>query len=214
MFSPPSSPLSLKSPEAIAERTAALDLPHVAPLVDWLQERKATLAKLLQLPEVQLPLFDPFSGGVHTQVLLLLESPGPKASAGKGSGFISCDNNDQTAKNVFLTLQEADLPRSQVMCWNVVPWYLHEVRKPNRQELNLGMQELRLLLPLLSELQVVVLHGKAAQEGWKLLPYKVQEAHKILEVGHPSPTNFNTRPLERQKLLQAYQQAAQHIRDT
>lgn len=207
MLPVPPEPGTLKSPEHIQARTLMLDLPHIQPLLAFLEGRRTPLAHTLKLPEVQLPLFDPVSGGVHTRVLLLLESPGPKASAGKGSGFISCDNFDQTAKNVFLTLQEAGLERDQVMCWNVVPWYLHEVRKPNKQELKVGMQEFRLLLPLLPDLKVVILHGKAAQEGWKMLPFKIQEAYTILEVGHPSPTNFNTRPLEREKLLSAYRQA-------
>lgn len=208
MFPVPAEPGSLKDPEHIERRKGMLELPHIQPLVGFLDERKAALADVLKLPDLQLPQFDPVSGGIHTQVLLLLESPGPKASSGKGSGFISCDNFDQTAKNVFLTLQEAGLERDRVMCWNVVPWYLHEVRKPNKQELKVGMQEFRLLLPLLPGLKVVILHGKAAQEGWKLLPYKIQEAYTVLEVGHPSPTNFNTRPLEREKLLSAYRQAA------
>lgn len=95
------------------------------------------------------------------------------------------------------------------MCWNVVPWYLHVVQKPTKQELQVGVQELQLLLPLLSELKVVILHGKAAQASWKLLPDQTREADRVLQVGHPNPTKFNTRPLECQKLLEADQQATQ-----
>jgi hypothetical protein len=51
----------------------------------------------------------------------LLEAPGGRAV---GSGFVSRNNPDETAKNFFLLNQEAGLPRSRTVTWNVVPWYV------------------------------------------------------------------------------------------
>jgi hypothetical protein len=42
------------------------------------------------------PWIDPDSGGIHSRILFLLESPGPKSSTGHGSGVINIDNDDQT----------------------------------------------------------------------------------------------------------------------
>lgn len=73
------------------------------------------------------PWFDPADGGIGAEVLLLLECPGPRATAHKGSRFVSADNDDQTAANIFTLLQEARLDRHLIVVWNVVPWYLPSV---------------------------------------------------------------------------------------
>jgi hypothetical protein len=38
-------------------------------------------------------------------------------------GFISADNNDDTAANFFRLRDQGGLPRDQHVPWNVVPWY-------------------------------------------------------------------------------------------
>ncbi|GEM49782.1 uracil-DNA glycosylase [Deinococcus cellulosilyticus] len=206
MLSFPQAPYALRDPEQVAARLKMRDLPHIQPLLQWLESRKESLTEQLQTPEVHLPLFDPLSGGIHTQVLLLLSDPGNRASAAKGSGFISCDNHDQTARNVFTALKESELPRGQVMCWNVVPWHKASQEPPTRAEVRIGVRELQDLLTLLPELKVVVLHGGMAQKGWTLLPEEVQARYRVFEVGHPSARNYNIRPQERAKQLQVYRE--------
>ena len=56
--------------------------------------------KLREETNLDVPFFDTFDGGVNAKVLFLLEKPGPKSSTSGGSGFISRDNNDETARAI------------------------------------------------------------------------------------------------------------------
>jgi hypothetical protein len=69
------------------------------------------------------PWFDPDGGGGSARVLFLLENPGRRATATRGSGFISADDADDTAANFFRMRDQASLPRDRLVAWNVVPWY-------------------------------------------------------------------------------------------
>lgn len=115
---------------------------------------------------VVVPCFDPTERGVKTQVLFLAEAPGPMTNAGNkrpGSGFISVDNDDGTAENVWNTRNEVGL-HAGLLLWNIVPWYLGPAtKKPNAAELAQGAMELRRLLGLLTDLSAVVL-GAARPE--------------------------------------------------
>ena len=55
-------------------------------------------------------IFDPRDGGIRAQALFLFEKPGPKANA---SGFISRDNDDPTAENIFRFMNQAGIPRKK-----------------------------------------------------------------------------------------------------
>ena len=92
---------SLGSEAAIAERMAELSRPHVAPLTQLVEEMSEAR------PSASVPYFDPHSGGVRARILLLLEAPGPGAAAPRGSGFVSCENDDATAANLYELLGEA-----------------------------------------------------------------------------------------------------------
>jgi hypothetical protein len=50
------------------------------------------------------PWFDPDGGGTTARVLFLHENPGRRATSARGSGFISADNNDETAASRTQTL--------------------------------------------------------------------------------------------------------------
>lgn len=73
-----------------AGKRRRLHEPHIQPLTAlierWRQEGRPV------------PWADPDSGGIHSKILFLLESPGPAASDEHGSGFISSDNADPTAR--------------------------------------------------------------------------------------------------------------------
>lgn len=158
------------------------------------------------LRRADVPLFDPASGGTAARVLLLLESPGPRAATGlRGSGLISMDNNDATAAHAFRGLVESGLPRELTLSWNIVPWYLAAVRTPSSQELSDAAPHLGQLLTLLPDLRVVVLLGRAAQSGWAVSgPAGVA----AINAPHPSPQNFNTRPGARVAFVDALRAAA------
>jgi hypothetical protein len=119
---------------------------------------------------VYLPHFDPAEAGVDARCLLLMEAPGPMTNSNAGlpgSGFISADNDDPTAANVWTARDAAGL-HDGVLHWNIVPWYLGVAsRKPSKAELTAGGQAARELLSLLPRVSVVILAGEYAQRGWR-----------------------------------------------
>jgi hypothetical protein len=68
-----------------------------------------------------MPSVDPNGGGIFAKVLFLQDTPGPKAV---GSGVNSLDNPDPTARNMTRTVNEAGFLRSDLLFWNVVPYYV------------------------------------------------------------------------------------------
>jgi hypothetical protein len=62
-----------------------------------------------------------------------------RATAELGSGFISADNNDGSAENMWNILREAGVDRSrEIVVWNVVPWYIGTpkgIRAANRLDI-------------------------------------------------------------------------------
>lgn len=196
----PTEPRSHRHPAALAAKLARLEEPHVAQLTAFARRIAAERA-------ADVPLFDPASGGTSSRVLLLLESPGPRAATGeRGSGLISMDNDDGTAANGFLGLVESGLPRPLTLNWNIVPWHLAAVRKPTPGEIAEAAPYLAQLVTLLPDLRVVVLLGKAAQEGWAVSgPGDV----RTIVAPHPSPQNFNTRPASRAAYVAALHEAAE-----
>ena len=112
----PDEPKSLRHSQEREARLVRVDEPHVRELnrlVRHIRDREGL--------EKQVPFFDPDDGGVEACCLFLLEAPGPRAV---GSGFVSRNNPDETAKNFFLLNQDADLDRRLTVSWNIVPWYL------------------------------------------------------------------------------------------
>jgi hypothetical protein len=53
-----------------------------------------------------------------------------------------------------------------VVPWNVYPWYINA--DPSTEQLLAGVEPLRQLMDLMPHLRVVLLHGTAADKGWKL----------------------------------------------
>jgi hypothetical protein len=111
---------------------------------------------------LQVPNVDPNDGGIGATVLLLLESPGPRAVA---SSFVSRDNPDASARNMGCELERAGFqcgarcvqgfaPRLDFSQDAAQPWYdplahlsLHLLRYTPRVQgagvLNIGPLELR-----------------------------------------------------------------------
>ncbi|MGW4113192.1 uracil-DNA glycosylase [Actinosynnema sp. NPDC004786] len=193
----PSTPRAHRNPVVVARKMALLKAPHLAKLTEFAQ-RIATERK------VDVPLFDPASGGVDSKVLLLLESPGP---ASAGSGLNSLDNDDPTAANLFTAMAEAGLSRKVCLNWNVVPWHLAN-REPSPAELRAAVPYLVELLRMLTALKVVVVLGRPAGTGWNLSG----RGHKlkVINAPHPSPLSINRDRASRwPQLVTAFRQAAE-----
>lgn len=111
------------------------------------------------------PYVAPMYGGTGARLLSLLRDPGPKTQEGKGSGFLSMENDDATAEAICNYFGQAGVSADDVIPWNAYPWYIN--RKPSPDELEAGIGPLKRLVDLLPMLRVVMLHGGDAKDVWK-----------------------------------------------
>lgn len=170
-----------------------LRAPHIAPLTDFVERLRAAR------PDAAIPYFDPTEAGTEATILGLFEAPGPKATPPEGSGFVSADNNDQTAQNMWTFLREAGIDRgSEYVAWNVVPWYVGDgkrIRAVRAVDLAEAQSATKEFLSLLPNLRVAIFFGKAAARAWRQF-----EPFEGIEAPHPSPLNVNTRPEVREQI--------------
>ncbi len=169
-------PKTLADQQAIEERIGMLRLPHIAALTAYVDELRSH-----DFGDV--PYFDPRDGGINASSLFLLEKPGPKAVV---SGFISRNNNDDTAKNTYYFMEQARIDRKTTCLWNTVPGW-NGTTKITRSELGAGADCLKQLFLLLPKLKVVVLVGRNAQQMAPLIKHL---GIPILDSFHPSPKNY------------------------
>lgn len=162
----------------------------VFPLEGW--ARDVEDRRRGRLPDIVVPHFDPAEAGITSRTLLLLEAPGPKTvPAWGGSGFISVDNNDVTAQNMWDSRNDAGL-HGHTLVWNILPWILGRASvKPTLAELTQGAVELRGLLELLPDLRVIVLAGDKAKAGWDAnLDHVIGDRYRVLRTVHPAGQSF------------------------
>ncbi len=174
-------PRSLRDPHVRHHRLSLLAAPHMAPLVRYADTLRA-------MDRGTVPHFDPLDGGIKARILFLLEKPGPmtdEVGRGKrsGSGFISRNNDDQTAEATFHFMNEAGLPRSDTVLWNVIPWW-NGTRAITPTELQDGVSCVHDLIALLPHLTAVVLVGKKAARAERFLH---DTKLNVFASDHPSP---------------------------
>ena len=199
-------PDRLKDEAERARRIGMLTLPHMKPLTDFLNSVASR-----QGADYQMPHFDPCDGGINAKALLLLEAPGPKAV---GSGFISRDNPDPTARNLWHLMRDVEIPRSDTLIWNIVPWYVGErghIRPVTPEDIRQATPFLAELLQLLPCLQLIVLVGKKAQSAGahlcSLTPVPIKHTH------HMSAQVFNISPDKKREVEEAFADIALSLRD-
>jgi len=140
----------------------------------------------------EVPGFDPANGNERARFLFVLEAPGPQAVA---SGFISLNNNDQTAKNFRTQLTKAGISPSDIALWNVVPWYLGNTEKTKirgalASDVKQGLAYLSEVVFAIEALKCIVLVGGAARQAHVHLSHTTSA--RILSCHHPSPKVQNT----------------------
>lgn len=195
----PSTPRAHRDLREIRRKQALLDERHVAPLTALVRQLRSEHG-----PD-SVPWFDPTEAGVHARILLLFENPGRRADAVHGSGFISADNDDRSAENMWRIFREAGIDRSrEVVNWNIVPWYLGDAQKigsVRTSDIDEARPALDRLLALLPDLRVVILCGRKAQQGWDRAGLGVDVL--VLRVPHPSGRWLNAHPEDREKIVAA-----------
>lgn len=143
---------------------------------------RALRARGLDTPNV-----DPDDGGVNARMLILLETAGPKAV---GTGFISCDNPDPSARNLTKVLAAARLARSEIVIWNVVPQFISTADKNKNvtaAQIREAAPDLQAFVDALPYLEVVMFCGRSAQRSRVLFPPRV----KVLRTFHPGAMAYN-----------------------
>ncbi len=182
----PEVPRALRGPDARSLRRRLLEAPHMRPLNEY-------VAGLRKRPGVEVPDFDPLDGGVDACILFLFEKPGRMTvDDGRGSGFISRDNDDPTAEHTFRFMRKARIPRKRTVTWNVIPWW-NGTRKVTDAELREGAEETRRLTGLLPRLRAVVFVGEKASRA---RPHLENTSLAFFSSRHPSPIVRATRPDE------------------
>jgi hypothetical protein len=180
-------PKALRDLQLVAQRRGMLHEPHVRGLTEFVEDLQR------QRPSAEIPFFDPADGGIAARVLFLLEAPGPNAT---GSGFVSRDNPDETAANIWTMSREVGLNRTECVIWNVCPWYVGpggRIRAVRAAEVREAAESLRVLLGHLSRLQCVALVGRKAQLAEATVA-AIRPGLKIVEMFHPSPSFVNRAP--------------------
>ena len=184
-------PELLKNPTEREARLEMLGNPHIKPLTDYVTALRASLGEQYHIPN-----FDPCDGGIQARVLFLLEAPGPKAIA---SGFVSSNNPDPTAKNLWNLIYNAGIARTDTLIWNIVPWYVGEnghIKPAPREDIQQALPSLKNLLFLLPSLQLIVLVGGKARSAKAQIQLLI--TLPIKHTYHMSARVFNT-SLERKK---------------
>lgn len=193
------------SPDFLARKRDRFWEEHIAPI--------NKLARCIAARTgLEVPMVDPDSAGVNARVLLVLESPGRiGVTSAKGSGMVSCDNDDQTAANVWMLHTDTDLRREWCMPWNIVPWYLGSTERnasATPQDAAAGLQYFWELLDELPHLRAVIAMGKPASAALASCHSRLAERGvRLLQAPHPSPQNLNTRPGERLAIAEVFREA-------
>jgi hypothetical protein len=193
-------------PAVVAAKHARVREPHVAPL-SALADRIATAEGLAH---GAVPYPDPEFGGIHARALFLLDNPGPRAKLGTGgSGLLSIDNDDPSAARAHAAYRRFDLDRGSCLHWNVCP-FPTALDQSSPAERTRAVRHTRELLGLLPHLELVVLLGRAAEDGWRRAAVH-RDGLTVLAAPHPSNRGVNSVPGNQERFLAAVKRVADDL---
>ena len=190
---------------AMQNRLHQIHQPHVKPLTEFVENLRIEM-----VANAAIPYFDPWDGGVDAELLMLLEAPGPNAV---NSGFISRNNPDETAKNIFELFKKSGIERKRTVIWNIVPWYIGtgaKIRAATQKDIKLGMNSLHALIGLLPKINAVLMLGKKAQKAKPYFGTNFPNL-KLFSCPHPSPLFVNRLPGNREILLEHLRNVRKYI---
>jgi uracil-DNA glycosylase len=197
-FTRPTQPKCLRDGSARAHRASLLHAPHIAALTGLVDRIRRETGR-----GAHVPYFDPLDAGVEAECLFILQAPGGGAVA---SGFVSRDNNDESARHFFELTREAGLYRGRTITWNAVPWHA-EGSAITPDELQGGLEYLDQLFALLPRLKAIVMLGGKAQKLELHLRHARPRA-KRFSAPLPSPLFINRSPENRQRILSVLREVA------
>jgi hypothetical protein len=170
----------------------------MVPLVDFVDRLRD------RYPNGYVPHFDENDGGINAEILFLFEKPGPMTDPKLGgSGFISQDNDDPTARATKRFLQDAEIDRKKIAIWNTISAWNGTI-KISAEEKRYSLDEFQEVLTLLPKLKCVILVGRKAQEIEKNVDLS---NYQILRSYHPSQRVKNRYPSEWKGIPDIWRQA-------
>jgi len=143
------------------------------------------------------PDFDANNAKENARVLFLFEKPGRMTDPKNGgSGFISQDNNDPTARATKDFLSKAGIDRKDAIFWNCISGW-NGTTKITSKERKEAIVEIKELLRILVNLESIIFVGNEAKRVAKSLNL---EKYKVAFSLHPSPKNRASRPEDWEKI--------------
>ncbi|HEY5857552.1 MAG TPA: uracil-DNA glycosylase [Aldersonia sp.] len=152
-------------PDVVADKLCRIRDPHVAPINALADE----IADHNGLARGMVPYVDPDLGGVDARALVLLDNPSTKAETGTGSGLLSLDNDDRTARNCREMYLKHGIDWREIVHWNVCPFPTENAKNGGSYaaERARGAPSTRRLVALLPHLEIVLPLGANARDGWR-----------------------------------------------
>ena len=163
-------------------REGRLAEPHVAPLTRLISEWR-------ERDHLDVPNVDPNDDGVDARLLVLLELPGPRAV---GTGFVSRDNPDPSARNIGRLLDDAGFTRGEVLLWNVVPYCVSTFdrnRNASPSQIIDAIPKTHAFIERVRDLRVIIFGGRRAQIARLHVP--VGAGVTCIETFHPGARAYN-----------------------
>nr|WP_296390120.1 uracil-DNA glycosylase [Williamsia sp.] len=193
----------------VADKMRRIREPHVAPINALADE----IADTYGLPRGHVPYVDPAQGGTNARVLVLLDNPSTKAEAGTGSGLLSLDNNDATAKNCRLAYKQFGVDWKHVVHWNVCPFPTANQSNGSSMasERQRGAEWTRAIFALCPRVDYVLLLGRAAEDGWRRAAIDSNNLKVTEDVPHCSRRGLSTSD-SRSRFENAIRDLAAHLK--
>ena len=198
----PERPRSFANEKARQERAPYIKQPHIRAINELIEEIGSTVGS------PNLPYNDPLFGGVDAELLFVMKAPEADADPQKsGTRFLSFDNDDDGAANIFNACAQNGIARSRCIAWNICPFPIAGSR-PTASDIRRAAPCTRRMISLLPDLKAVVLLGGPAHAGWNdgLLGAK-RRSVTVFKGASPSPPGIN-QPKNRSSFEAAIHSAA------
>ena len=195
--------------EFLAAKLARIRESHVAPLNGLVDD----IAHARGIPRCHVPYVDPDSGGINARVMVMLDNPSTKAEAATGSGLLSLDNNDRTARNMREAYARHGVRLTGVVPWNAVPFPITGLKNGGSTpaERAEGAVYIRDFVRCCKDLEFVLLLGTAARDGWRRSGLTAPVPLVPFPVPHPSMRGLNSPPDARPRFEAAVMRLAEEL---
>ena len=147
----PVHPKALRDSSECSRRKSLVLEPHVAPLTRLVERIRRETGR-----GHDIPFFDPLDGGTAAECIFILQAPGARAV---NSGFVSRDNNDESARHFFELTRDAGLDRHRTVTWNAIPWH-QDGSTIGAGDLETGLRYLEDMFRELDGCRAIVLLGR------------------------------------------------------